>query len=181
MKHKPKQAAGILAVCIILSVLWTLAGCTVGGGGRPLLWYAPHSFPFEMTLEASDTAFVLAGERTPEAVTVTVTAPENLAGLTVTYKDGNCVLTMGASAWGETRMPLSAKAAEGLTALLDGLLISSADGAILGSNEDGLITATYDAVILTLDENGLPCAIRSTKTGREAAIRVRSESIAEAN
>ncbi len=166
MKQKPKQAAGLLAVCLILTALLPLTGCTKAGG-RPLFWYAEQSFPFEMSLSTPALSFSLTGERTPTAVILTVLSPENLAGLTVTYKDGNCVLASG-----ETAIPLSEKAAEGLTVLLDGLLLSSAEGAKLGSDEKGRTTVASHSLTLTLDENGLPAAIRHEETGREAQILV---------
>ena len=171
MKKILKQAAGIFAVCIVL----LQTGCKNTVENRPLLWYTEYSFPFEMTLSspgsanADGTEYTLAGERTPTSVTLSVTAPERLNGLTIRYAGGNCTLSAG-----ETTIPLSREAAEGLTVFLDGLLVSSADGAKLGSSENGLTTAAYDAFTLTLDENGLPAKIRDTASGREAEIKVRS-------
>lgn len=167
---KSIKAAGFLAVLF----LFLSTGCA--SQPRPLLWYGDKNFPFEMTLSADGTenAIVLRGERTPHSVTVTVTSPARMQGLTVCYAKGNCTLTAG-----DTEIPLSQSAAQGLTGLLDGLLISSTEGAKLGSDADGFSTVTFDSLTLTLDENGLPRAIFDTETGRTATISVSPEALAE--
>lgn len=165
MIQKSTKAAGFLAVLF----LFLFVGCTAPKSSRPLLWYGDQSFSLEMTIPAGEKGepITLRGTRTPDSIRLTVSTPERIRGLTVDYTGGNCVLSAG-----ETVIPLSKSAAQGLTCLLDGLLLSSADGARLGSNEDGFTTVTFDSVILTLDENGLPKGILSTETGRTAELSV---------
>lgn len=165
MIQKSTKAAGFLAVLF----LFLFVGCTAPKSSRPLLWYGDQSFSLEMTIPAGEKGepITLRGTRTPDSIRLTVSTPERIRGLTVDYTGRNCVLSAG-----ETVIPLSKSAAQGLTCLLDGLLLSSADGARLGSNEDGFTTVTFDSVILTLDENGLPKGILSTETGRTAELSV---------
>lgn len=174
MKKILKQAAGIFAVCVVL----LQTGCKNTVENRPLLWYTEYSFPFEMTVPSADadsgTEYTLTGERTPTSVTLSVTSPEHLNGLTIRYAGGNCTISAG-----ETVIPLSRSAASGLTVLLDGLLAPSPDGAKLGSSEDGSTTAAYDAFTITLDENGLPSKIRDADTGREAEIKIQSSDLSD--
>jgi len=167
VKRKLTQAAGILAVCIILSLI----GCTKNGS-KPLLWYSDLSFPFEMTLSTPNNLFTLSGERSPSSVSAVVISPENLGGLTILYKDGNCTISAA-----ECEIPLSAEAAKGITVLFDGLLLNSADTAKIGSSEDGRTTISQNNIVLTLDENGLPASILHTESGREAGITVSPEEI----
>lgn len=174
LNKKTKQAAGILAVCVIFLLSGGLMGCTPSS--RPLLWYADETFPFRMTLSTEHNTFTMTGERTPQTVTLTLTAPENLAGLTISYTDGSCILSAG-----ETIIPLSDASSEGLTGILDGLLLTSADGAKTGSDADGMTTLTYDTLTLTLDENGLPSVILDGATGRTAQISVSAQSLSDTN
>lgn len=170
MIHKSIKTAGFLAVLF----LFFFTGCTAGEHSRPLMWYGEESFPFEMTVPADSGSILLTGERTPCSVTLTVTSPESIQGLTVQYENGNCVLTAGSSV-----IPLSKSAAQGLTCLLDGLLLSSAEGAQLGSDSEGLTTVTFPPLTLTLDENGLPCGVFDADSGRTAAISVSAEDVTD--
>lgn len=165
MKKSRIQTAGALAVCLVLF----LTGCNRSDANRPLLWYADSRFPLEMTLYApdgaSETEYILSGERAPDSVVLTVTHPTTLRGLTVRYVGGNCTLAAG-----ETVVPLSPAAAVGLTTLFDALLVSSVEDAELGSDAEGRTTVAYEEFVLTLDENGLPEKIRAAD-GREALVR----------
>jgi hypothetical protein len=174
MIQKSIKTAGFLAVLF----LFFSTGCAMGEPSRPLLWYGGETFPFEMILPEADhdNAIILRGERTPTSVTVTVTSPERTRGITVRYANGNCILTADTS-----EIPLSKSAAQGLTVLLDGLLLSSAEGAKLGSDAEGFPTVTFDSLTLTLDENGLPRAILHTETGRTAKITVPAEALTDQN
>ncbi len=170
---KRTQAAGFLAALF----LFLLASCEPAQPKRPLLWYGEHTFPFEMTLSSPNSEgepVILTGRRTPDSVTVSVVSPERMQGLTVRYANGNTVLSAGS-----TEIPLSREAAEGLTCLLDGLLVRSADGAKLGSTEEGSSAVTFDTLTLVLDENGLPQSIRDTETGREAGISIQIENLSD--
>jgi len=174
---KSKQAAGFIAVCILLlPICCALFACVpIGKDSRPLLWYSTCTFPFEMTLPSSNdgsSTIHLQGKRTPDSVSLTVVSPEGIKGLTVLYQRGNCTLSAG-----ESTIPLSKKGAEGLTCLLDALLLSSAENAKLGSAEDGKTTLTFDTLTLTLDENGLPAEILQLNTGRKATLSVLPETV----
>lgn len=169
MIKKSKQAAGFIAVCLLL----LQTGCMQAGDRRPLLWWGSETFPFEMTLPSpvsEGEPIILTGERTPDSVSVAVVFPERLQGLTVRYGNGNTVLCAG-----DTEIPLSKDAAEGLTCILDGLLVTSAEGAKIGSTEEGAAILTFDSFALILDENGLPKAILDTESGRRAAFSAELE------
>jgi len=172
MIQKSIKAAGFLAVLF----LFFFTGCTKPESSRPLFWFGEEDFSFEMTIptDADDDSILLRGERTPASISLTVISPEGIKGLTVRYANGNCTLTADSS-----EIPLSKSAAQGLTCLLDGLLLTSAEGAKLGSDTDGFTTVTFDSLTLTLDENGLPRAILDTETGRTAQITVSAETLIE--
>ncbi len=170
---KSTLAAGFLAA-LFLSLT---ASCETDQTHRPLLWYAESSFPFELTLSSSENGgetLLLTGERTPSSLTLSVTSPERMQGLTVRYENGNCILSPDG---GATEIPLSPKAAEGLTGLLDGLLVTDAENAKLGTDENGNTTAAFPSFTLVLDENGLPQSILDTETGRTAEIRIQSSDV----
>ena len=171
MKKTIKQTAWIFAVCVFL----LQTGCKNPVEKRPLLWYTEYSFPFAMTLYSPDgtVSYVLSGEKNADGISVTAVSPEGIRGLNIRYEGGNCTLKAG-----ETVIPLSREAAGGLTRLLDALLVTSPDGAKLGSDAEGRTTAAYEDFTLTFDGNGLPCGIAA---GRQAEITVRLSDITDIN
>lgn len=160
------------AAFLLLGIILLQSGCKNAVEKRPLLWYTAYSFPFEMTTSSpAGVPYRMSGERTPARVTLTVREPTALAGLVVTYENGNCTMAAG-----ETVIPLTREAAAGLTSLLDALLVSDLDGdgsdpgARLGSTPDGETTVAFTDFTLTLDGNGLPAKVETSE--REAVFFV---------
>ena len=149
-KRKIVQTAVRFAVCIPLIAGFT-SGCA-SGDGSAVTKYASADAVYTMTFEGGMSG---ACERSGGTTVMRMTAPEYLAGLSVTCDGSTCSVSVG-----EMSVLLSAETAAGLTELFDLLARPVEDGGVPAKSADGTETVvTFDTGSVTVGETGVPVEV----------------------
>jgi len=160
-KLKNVQTAVRFAVCIPL-IAGFMSGCAADGlPGGTLTKYASADAVYTMTFDGGISG---ACERSGGTTVMRMTAPEHLAGLSVTYDGSTCAVSVG-----EMSVLLSEDAASGLTELFDLLARPMEDGGVPVKSADGTETVvTFDTGSVTVGETGVP--VELSLDGRTVAV-----------
>lgn len=153
-----RRISGLL---VFLSLF--LAGC--GVPDTPA--YDPGAFSCLLSVDSVSTGeagrFTAEYTRDGSTATLTLTAPERLAGMKFSFTEQDCTLLAE-----DCAIPLSTGAAASLRELTD-LLGSQPADASDSRMEEGCTVLTFDAGQLTLNADGLPVFLE-TADGRRAQV-----------